>query len=84
MKLFSIRRSHVAKHNRETVVKMAEKIYIKRLRWLFSNSERRRDDNKRTKPIMIADRYAFSDVLTSGEHDSFVILTFACKIKNTI
>ena len=84
MKLFSIRRSQVAKHNRETIVKMAEKIYIKRLRWFNSNCERRRDDNKRTKPIMIADRYAFSDVRTSGEHDSFVILTFACKIKNTI
>ena len=62
MKLFSIRRSQVAKPNRDTIVKMAEKIYIKRLRWFKSNCERRRDDNKRTKPIIIAERYAFSDV----------------------
>ena len=62
MKLFSIKRSQVAKPNKETIVKMADRIYIKRLRWFNSNCERRRDDNKRTKPMIIADRYAFSDV----------------------
>ena len=81
MKSFSIRRSQVAKQNRETIVKIADTIYIKRRRWLSSNCERRREDNKRTKPMIIADRYAFSDVWTSGGHDSFVILIFACKIK---
>ena len=84
MKSFSIRRSQVAKQNRETIVKIADTIYIKRRRWLSSNCERRREDNKRTKPMIIADRYAFSDVWTSGGHDSFVILIFACKIKNSI
>ena len=84
MKSFSIRRSQVAKQNRETIVKIADTIYIKRRRWLSSNCERRREDNKRTKPMIIADRYAFSDVWTSGGHDSFVILIFACKIKNPL
>ena len=84
MKSFSIRRSQVAKQKRETIVKIADTIYIKRRRWLSSNCERRREDNKRTKPIIIADRYAFSDVWASCGHDSFVILIFACKIKNSI
>ena len=81
MKSFSIRRSQVAKQNRETIVKIADTIYIKRRRWFSSNCESRREDNNRTNPIIMADRYAFSDVWTSGEHDSFVILTFACNMK---